>query len=199
MGHTKGFFDFSLDVNREAIVSRISDWSYKNGDLEERGFPNKETFVEEIVFMNKTFNTRDEALDYTEKKTDRSAIAVKYKEYPPFKPTAAMNSLLKRIKEYRERIAALGKPHYAGVKQATIKCKCCGASLPTAYCGKSYFNQCPVCRAELRPQSTLDKLKTYEDTLKDLNRRYDEEVVKQNKKNASKAKIKWLVCCDVHH
>lgn len=198
MGHARHTFTFSLKTSEKAIVETVTDWSYENVDLREIGVPSRREYSIDVWFeRNKVFNSFDEAAEYAGKAW-RDAVAVKYKEYPPFKPTKAMDELTRRISEYDSRIAALDKPHYANVKQTTVKCKCCGAVLPTEYCGKSYKNNCPVCRADLRPDSALSKLNSYKKTVADLRKRLGEETKKINAKNASKAVIKWCVCCDVH-
>lgn len=201
MGHTKEIFTFPLKTSEKAIIKAVTDWSYSEVDLRELDYPSRKNYSIDVYFKylgGKIFNSYDAAREYAEGETDRDAVAVKYKEYPPLKPTKAMKDLERRINEYNERIAALEKPHYQNVKQATVKCKCCGAVLPTKYCGTSYKNNCPVCNADLRPDSTLSKVSNYRATIADLKKSFKAEAEKLNQKNASKAEIKWLVCCDVH-
>ena len=199
MGHTRDVLTFPLKISEQEINAVVSDWNYNHMDWKEAGYPHRENYsVKTIYERNRIFDSFDDAVEYVKYKADWGGYAVKYREYPEFKPTKAMQDLQKRIFEYRKRIDALNKPHYKGVKQATIKCKRCGASLPTSYCGKTWFNDCPICRAELRPQSVLDKQKNYRNTLKDLEKRYNTEVKKINEKNEAKAEIKWCVGVDAH-
>ena len=81
------------------------------------------------------------------------------------------------------------EPHDAHVTQATVKCKSCGSSLATKFCGKTYNNLCPVCRAELRPESVMKRRESYKKTLSELQARLKTEDRKQNQKNASKAEM----------
>ena len=53
---------------------------------------------------------------------------------------------------------------------------------------------CPLCRADLRSKTTLEKIKWYEDKIADYRKRIEAEKMKQ-KKNA---KVKWLVKYEFH-
>ena len=199
MGHARTYFTFGLNTPEKKIRERVSSWCYANMDLEEAGWPSKESFEAPIRWERaKVFDSLEEAADYAESHASYGGHAVRYKEYPKSQPSKAITELQRRIEEYRNRIAELNKPHYQGVKSATIKCKKCGAVLPTSYCGKSYYNNCPVCCGELRPQSTLDKIAGYTQTVSELREKLDAEIKQQNKKNEAKAVIKWCVGCDVH-
>lgn len=207
MGHNKIIATFDEKIGEKRIQAEVNDWAYRNIDLEEQGFPNKDEFSYPVRFKSITLNSYEEAEAYLEKNTDRDAIAVRYKEYPEVKSKKATD-LKRRIDEYNNRINELDRPHYEGVKQATVKCKHCGASLPTKYCGASEYlgggkhrgfkNNCPVCGEDLRPQSVLDKISKYRKTIAELAEQGRDEVKAQNEKNAKKAKIKWAVCVDVH-
>ena len=198
MGHAVSILTFDAKENRKSIQAECDEWGNENCDARERGghwgglgFP--------IQFKDRIFDSYEEAEEYLMGAAGNyDQIAVKYKVYPKTKPNRTIKDLEDRIAEYRRKIETLNQPHYMGVKQATVKCKACGSSIATQFCGKTFRNNCPVCRAELRPQSTLDRLKKYEDTVKDLEKRLKDEKKKQDKKNESKVTYHWAVCCEVH-
>lgn len=187
---------FPITKDRKKIQSECDEWGSANRDWLEGGSGG---LPYAIKFTDKMFEDYDDAYDYLEKNTGNyKELAVKYKQYPRVTPSKTMADTKRRIDEYANRLVELNKPHYKGVKQATVKCKHCGSSIATKYCGNTWVNNCPVCKTDLRPQSTLDKIKKYNATLSELRKKLREEEKKQNKKLAAKAEIFWLVCCEVH-
>lgn len=200
MGHAIGLLDFDIDMDKKKIQQKCDVYGDHNCALEERGWIMGLGLGSYVNFTNQVFDSYDEAADYLYTTTGNyRQTAVKYKVYPPTKETQSIRDLKRRIKEYHDRISELNKPHFHNVKSATVKCKCCGSSLSTTYCGKSYSNNCPVCKAELRPQSVLDKIKKYKSTLGELDKKLKTEIKKENAKQEKKVKLRWLVCCEVHH
>lgn len=199
MGHTCQVLTFdAAKYTKQQIQDRCDEWGNYNADLEERGgclcglgSP--------IQFTNLVFDSRDEADAYLDKTFGRyNQTAVRYKQYPPVKPSADIADLNRRIGEYDQRIAKLNAPHYRGAKQATVKCKKCGSSLATAYCGTTWHNNCPVCREEMRPQSTLDKIDSYKHTVITLKDKRDKLVKERDRKRKEQPVLFWAVACEVH-
>lgn len=182
-------------MSKSAISAECDEWADCNRDRGEGG----SGLPFGVRFTNKLFKHYDEARDYLEGiRESYHETAVRYLEYPKSEPTASMKAVLKQQEDYRKRLSALNEPHYRGVKQATVKCKRCGSSLATAYCGKTYMNQCPVCGIDLRPESVLLKKQEYTKKLSSLEQRYNEEEKRQNEKNKKAAKEYWAVYCEVH-
>lgn len=197
MGHCCDILTFPASMSTRKISKECGVWATNNCDLEETGGYGYDYL--DVKFTDKVFNSYDEASEYLEGTFgDYRQIAVKYKKYPKVQQNKTIADLKRRISEYRIRCNELNNPHYANVKQATVKCKKCGSSLATNYCGRTYYNTCPVCRADLRPESTLKKLEDYEKTIIDLNKKLKDEEKKQNQKNISKAELMWAVACEVH-
>lgn len=198
MSHYIEMLSFGINEKRESIQAGCDEWANDNCDPRERG-GRWGGLGSKVQFTERTFDCYDDAVEYLYTTTGNyRQIAVKYKSYPKTKDSKTKQDLERRISEYNERINSLNKPHYMGVKQATVKCKSCGSSLATSFCGKSYRNTCPVCRSDLRPQSTMDKIVQYESTVKELEKKLKTETKKQNVKMEKKAKLHWLVCCEVH-
>ena len=197
MGHACEILTFPASMPTSKISAECGEWATYNCDLQERGGRGYDYL--DVRFTDRVFDSFDEAEDYLNGTFGNyRQIAVKYKKYPKIQPNKAIADIEKRIEDYSKRCNELNKPHYANVKQATVKCKYCGSSLATRYCGTSYRNICPICRADLRPESTLKKLADYENTISDLKKKLKDEEKKQNQKNAAKAELMWAVACEVH-
>lgn len=198
MGHACSILTFKETESKKNIQAECDEWGNYNCDPQERGgcFGGLQS---PINFTSLVFEDRDAAEEYLNKTFGKyRQTAVRFKKYPGIEPSAEMKDLERRIGEYQKRIAELDKPHYAGVKQATVKCKTCGSSLATAFCGSSYRNYCPVCRADLRPASTLEKREKYSETLKDLSARLKKAERENERKSKKAPEMYWAVACEVH-
>lgn len=198
MGHACQILTFKETTSKRTIAAECTEWGDYNCDPYEHG-GHCDCGGIEPYYTNRLFDSYEEAVEYLDKTFGNyRQTAVRYKKYPTTKPTKAMEDLKRRISEYEARIAELNKPHYAFVKVKTVKCKCCGAVLPTAYCGKSYHNNCPVCKSDLRPETSLSKIDNYKATIKELTAKLKAEQKKLDAKNEKKATIYWAVACEVH-
>lgn len=198
MGHAIAMLTFDEKMAKSKIQAECDEWGDYNCDPMERGGCCG-GLGSPINFTSIVFNSYEEAEEYLEGTTGNyRQMAVKYKVYPEVKPSAVQADLERRIKEYRDRIDDLNKPHYANVKQTTVKCKHCGSVLATTYCGRTYYNNCPVCRNDIRPESTLAKIEQYKTTIKELEQKCRTEVDKQHAKMENKVTYNWMVCCEVH-
>ena len=197
MGHACSILTFPEKMSTREISKKCGEWATYNCDIQERGGRGYDYL--DVNFTSKVFDSYEEAENYlVDSFGNYRELAVRYKKYPKIKENKAIADLDRRIAEYNARCYELNKPHYANVTQKTVKCKKCGSSLATEYCGETYRNTCPVCRADLRPESVLKKIEDYEKTIQDLKNRKRNEEKKQNQKNASKAELMWAVACEVH-
>ena len=197
MGHACSILTFPEKMSNKEISKKCGEWATYNCDLQERGGYGYDYL--DVRFTNKIFDCYEDAEKYLNDTFGcYSEIAVRYKKYPKVQPNKAISDLERRIMEYATRITEIDELHYKGVTQATVKCKKCGSSLSTEYCGKTYHNSCPVCRAELRPESTMKKRESYQKTMKDLKEKLRSEEKKQNLRNAAKVEYYWAVACEVH-
>lgn len=198
MSHAIQILTFDEKTSKQAIQAECDEWGSANCDPMERGGC-RGGLASPVHFTDRVFDSLEDAEDYLYSTAGNySQTAVRYKVYPETKPCKAIESLNARIAEYRQKISVLNQPHYAGTKQATVKCKVCGSTLATRFCGKTYSNSCPVCGTDLRPQSIHERLEKYESTIDELEKRLKAETAKQNRKNESKVRYFWAVCCEVH-
>lgn len=198
MSHYCEILSFSAKTSKQKIQTECDMWGNENCDPEERG--GRHGGLEGSVrFTGLVFESYEEARHYLDKTFGKyQQTAVQYKKYPDVK-SAKLDNLKKKIKETKKKLFDLDStPHYKGVKQATVKCKCCGSSLATSYCGSTYYNFCPVCKSELRPETVLNRIQGYKDNLKKLEKELKAEEKALQKKVAHKAELFWAVACEVH-
>ena len=195
MGHIVSILTFPEKTGKKEIAYECDEWARANGSYKEgcRGLPFP------IKFVNRTYKCYEDAERYLEGTYGNySEIAVKFERRPEPKKTKTLETLDRRIQDARKALTELDKPHYAGVKQATVKCRNCGSSLATKYCGKTYRNACPVCRGELRPDSVVEKIRKKKEDLASLQEKYKDEKRKEQMKSSAKPEIWWAVACEVH-
>ncbi len=199
MGHAISVLTFPCSESIDSIQKACDEWGEYNCDLEERGGFGR-GLGHSIRFKNElTFDSYRKAYDWLMNHCGNyENYAVRYYKYPMLEDTKKIADIKRRIVEVKARIAALEKPHFKGVKQSTVKCKKCGSSLATKYCGESYRNNCPICHSDLRPMTTLNQLAKANALLNELQEKLMNENDKQNSKNIAKAELQWAVCCEVH-
>lgn len=202
MGHARTILTFEPNDSQQKIQQKCDAWGNANADIEERGYT-MGGLGSPINFTRQIFENQEQAEKYLDSTFGNyRQIAVRFKR-PKGRvntQTKKIEDLHRRIGEYQQRIAELNKPHFQGVKSATIKCKNCQSSLATAYCGKSYSNNCPVCGVDLRPVTDLEKLQKYTQTYKQLCKQLNEERNKLVSKEMEKGyDLCWAVACEVHN
>lgn len=151
-----------------------------------------------IRWINHVCSDFEEAEKYIEEndKGWYDQLAVKFKEYPPLKTTSALKNLIKREQDMISKISVIeGKIHYKGVKSSYIGCKKCGSKLATTYISSNF---CPMCREDLRPETTLNTIIGYKKKLKEIRDLIKMEENKGKKKLEKLATIKWLVKIEYH-
>lgn len=198
MSHCQEILTFDAKTDRAVIGQKCGRWADTHCDKQEN--PSGYDTLD-ICFTDYVFDNYEDACDYLSRTFgDYREIAVKYFDYPQFKVTKAMIVVDEQIEKYRNILAELDKPHYADptLKSITVKCKYCNAVLPTKYCGKSYRNNCPICGNDLRPTSTIEKVGKYNEKLNELYKKRKQLVSAEQKKNKSKATLRWAVGCEVH-
>lgn len=203
MSHACEILTFKASMSKRAISDRCDEWANHNCDpWEHGGHYDCGGLYGGVRFTSKVFNTEREAMEYLQSTFGNySQIAVQYK-VPLGKapsPTQKLLAARKKAGDCYQRLRAFDKPHYAGVSSKTVTCKKCGSSLATAFCGKSYNNNCPVCRADLRPPSTLEALAKAQQNYKQATKELEAlERGFETKQTSQKYELYWAVACEVH-
>ena len=122
--------------------------------------------------------------------------AVLYYDVDSLKPTAVMNNIKTRHDETmmkRETLIASSRD-WAGRKSKYVSCEHCGSKLNIERRRSIFTYTCPLCRNDLRSETVRNRIKAYDENIKELRGKY----VKEMKKLKSKAAVKWLVKMEVH-
>ncbi len=126
-------------------------------------------------------------------------LAVRFYDYGKVEPTKTYNTLKERSERLERRYIELrDNIHYKGVKSAYVSCRGCGSKLASTYFGDRIKNKCPVCMADLRPESTLQLIENAKENAEKARKDFKAEEKKLQQKTKSKAKLKWLVKIEYH-
>lgn len=172
----------SIQIDAETLAKRDGDGLYCD-----------------IKFNDLLFDNEEKALEYLNRKTDSGDYycgAVKYLEYPNLPKSKHYEDLEQRLGEWNKKYNDLrNKIHYANVKASFVSCPSCNSKINKEFIK---WNYCPICRNDMRPKSTLDTIKRYEEICNDLKKQLKIETLKLQEKNKKKAITKWLVRFEYH-
>ena len=118
--------------------------------------------------------------------------AVQFKDKSYLKPTKQMKEIKRQRLETMDKRDEFIKEHMPNrVKAELIGCKNCNSKIAKKYLRGAH---CPVCHADLRPKSTIERIEGYDAKIVELDKRYKE----LEKKQTGKCPIRWLVKVEVH-
>ena len=138
-----------------------------------------------LFFKEKIFNTKNQALEYLE--SVPTSYAVKYKI--GIEPSPKMVSLLKRLKEKEERLAAYketqNEKKFAG---DFITCPHCHSRVNAGFVKPPL---CPVCGDDMRSDTAVKTIHTLEEAVAELRKRLEDTARKYNSKFTGGEK--WII------
>ena len=202
MSHSIHYGTYNENVNKNTVQSEC-DYYAAMEDWQEgcSGLPGKIRWIDHIC------DDYEEAIKYIEK-TDSGwydQLAVKYLEYPELKKSKTLLTMEEQLEKLKKRKTEItSKIHYANVKSNFISCRNCESKINSRYFTEkvpNYIrlkNTCPICKSDLRPQSTLDSIKNIEEKIKEVQKKIDVERRKIVEKGKKKATVKWLVKIEFH-
>lgn len=121
-------------------------------------------------------------------------LAVKYLTYPELS-SKKMTDMKNRLEKAKARLDELNGFHFANAKSQYVGCKKCGSKLSLRYMKSNY---CPLCKADLRPESKLASIKSVEDKIYKLALDIGKEERLLQKKSKAKSTVRWLVKVEYH-
>lgn len=195
MGHDYSWEDFPLKTSKENMQKWANQTHKIRCEYHDSCPP--------IQFMdNRVFDSYEEAMQWV-KDYQRSRyyaqVAVKYKTDVEFKKSAKLTALEKRAENARHEYYKLDNAnHFKNHKSKLIECKHCESKLAVSYIRERTSNRCPVCGHDLRPQSTLDRIKALQTKAKALEEESTALFRKEREKHLSKAEVRWLVRIEYH-
>lgn len=186
MGHTISYEVFTDGTPKEAMRETVLNIVHNSGDR---------YGTERIDFFDAIHEDQDAAEKWIEAH-DRNGsyrgIAVRFYDYSGIKPTKKMLEIQAKVQETRQKAAAYAKEHSVKTFKATyVGCPHCGSRLKRELL---WGEQCPLCRKDLRSNTTLTQIKKYEDKIQDLWAKHK----KESQKDKKNAKICWLVKYEYH-
>ena len=191
MAHNIKYFTYKEDINRKRVQAELDNY-VAHEDWQEgcSGLNSPIRWIENCGVLN----SYDEALVYI-KNHDKGwydSLAVRYREVGANK-TASLKKAEEKADVAKKKWLDLdNKVHYADVKSDFIGCRHCGSKISRKYLDD---NCCPVCDGDMRPQSTLDTIKRYQENVHKANVLLLEE---QKKNLAKNSKTMWLVKIEYH-
>lgn len=118
--------------------------------------------------------------------------AVKYYDFSKMKFTKKIEELQVKIKDVQTKWQEYEQAHSVKNQKAVfIGCPECGSKLNRE---RLKAERCPLCHAELRAKTTLERLASFESRIREYEKRIGEERMKEKKK----AEVKWLVKFEYH-
>lgn len=146
------------------------------------------------LLSSKPFENIDDANAYIND-MDRDfygGYAVKFYDYSKAKNTAKINELNAKLDEtIKKRVEYIETHHVKHFKASFIGCAKCSSKLSKQYLTS---DKCPVCHNDLRAESTLERIASFDKRIKE----YQEKIKQETQKQKDKAEIKWLVKFEYH-
>lgn len=193
MGHDITYMVFDKNTSEKEMYADRNLYIINNGSRDNGILLSSDSGFK--LHSNIICDSYDDAVDYIRTHLDKGWYddhGVLFRDYSKVKPTKAMENLKEQIKAARDKKEDFIRSHQPNrVKAEFIGCPHCGSKI-----AKKYLNgvRCPVCRADMRPKSTLERIDGYDKKIRDLEKRYKEA----EKKMASKAALKWCVKLEFH-
>jgi hypothetical protein len=183
--HNVCYREFSDSTPQREIVDTVLNIVARSGDR---------YGTDRIKFFDPICDNVSAAHEYI-KEFDRDfygGYAVRYYDFSKVKDPQKVEELEKKIRETLEKKKAFADAHSVkNQKAAFIGCPKCGSKLNRE---RMRGNDCPLCYSDLRSESTLNRLASYDKRIDEYNHKIDQERLKEKKK----AKIMWLVKFEYH-
>jgi len=191
MSHNIRYATYPENVNKTKVQKEWDDYA-AHEDWGEgcTGLPGK------IKWLSNTFKSYEEAQSYIERIDSGyyDQLAVRYCEYPKLKPSKTLENLHRIALDANKRYNDLSlMPHYKDMKSCFISCRKCCSKINREYLTS---NNCPVCHADMRPDSTLKRIAQLKKSAKNADKNYISRQKYEQEK--TKPTINWLVKIEYH-
>ena len=207
MGHVIDYMVFDRKTPRKKMLEAVESWAKANVDPYEHS---EDGNIWNINVYDGSLNgdrAWHEDTVYACRQDAEDAIgkmdkgfyddhAVLYYDVDSLKPTAVMKDIQRRQDETEKKRETLitDSNTWAGRKSQYVSCEHCGSKLNVECLRSMHTYTCPLCRNDMRSETVLNRIKAYDEKIKELRGKYAKEM----KKLKSKAAVKWLVKMEVH-
>lgn len=190
--HCIRHFTYKEKVNRNSVLAEANAYANREGDYRDQ--------INSIRWMENTICDNEEAaMEFIDKHDSGwyDNIAVRFYSYPKMKKSKKLETLEERLADQCSRLRTMEQTNYADTLTSTefVGCKGCGSKIATKYLKG---NHCPVCGADMRPKTTLDRISALKERIEKTKAEIHEEKVSLQKKQRKNAEIKWLVKTEFH-
>lgn len=190
MSHCIKYFTYSENHDKRKVEYELDNY-VKHQTYEEGG----SGLAHPIKWIGSTVHPDYNAAVEAIKELDNGwydQIAVLYKEKLPEATSGRRDELRARLADTNAKFNELNNQIAAQTFKAQfVGCRKCGSKINREYV-KSNF--CPVCRTDMRSDTTLARLKGYKEKAEKLS----SELRKEEQKLAAKGNTKWLVKIEFH-
>lgn len=189
MGHTIQHYDYPGNADTKKVEQELANYVAKRC-FQEGGHLSKIRWIDSEPCANEDeARIKIEHLD----KGWYDCIAVKYYDAYNIPETEKIKALraanTQAYCKYNELASAF---HFTNAKAEYIGCKNCGSKIARKYLRRNFF---PVCNADLRPETTLNRIAALKAKADKSSDTLKAELTKQ----AMKAKnVRWLVKIEFH-
>lgn len=195
MSHNIEYFTYNENCNRKQIQRELDDFVAHEDWMEGASGLDSEIRWLESVGVCESYEKAKRFIEANDR-NNYDCLAVRYKE-----GNKENEKNDKKLKELTEKYEKVHKAkfdleqayHFYNVKSETIGCKNCGSKIASRYMRTR--NTCPVCCADMRPQTTLDRIKA----LSAKSSECEKQMIARMDELAKKSfEIKWLVKIEYH-
>ena len=151
-----------------------------------------------IRWLDMVCDSYEEAEEYIRSKDKGwyDQLAVRYLDYGNIQPSKKLIDLRERVGQlytaYRQKAERF---HFADIQAAFVTCKGCGSKISRKHL---QGNRCPVCKEDMRPDSTLKSIESAKASYTKAQAALAEEEKKWQEKQKKQAKVRWLVKIEYH-
>jgi hypothetical protein len=192
--HMHCIHNFVVDekVARDTVLAQASSYADDEGDHKGQ--------IHNIRWFDKTICDNEESAEEFIHNHDNGwydNLAVRFYSYPRMKKSKRLETLEERLATLHSRLRTMENTNYTDTLTSTefVGCKCCGSKIATKYLKG---NRCPICGADMRPKTTLDRLSALKERIENTKAEIHEEKVSLQKKQRKNAVVKWLVKIEFH-
>ena len=189
--------DYIVVDSRKEIMEVACDFASENVDRQEN--PHGTYHGNMHIVDGQVFSSEYDARKYIDTFSNGKwyyDMAVQFREPVDFKPSAKTVALKKKEYDLNEKLRTYKQEHSVHLRKSEyIGCPKCGSKLAN----KLFTGElCPVCRADLRPDTTKEMIRKYESSIKETHNTYEESWKADTIKQAKNGKVRWLVKVEVH-
>ena len=187
--HNIQHYDYPENVNRAAVQKELDSYvqheTYQEGG---HGLDKPIRWLDNVPVCE-DYESAREAISRRDKGW-YDQLAVRYYR-PVRKPQKGLTALEDKEKDAREKLLAVDRVIWAaGLKAEYVGCRGCGSKLKRQYIKA---NRCPVCGADLRPDTTIKQIEAARARWKKA-----EKAVSDYIKKHSEKEVRWLVKIEYH-